>query len=138
MLFSFMQTVQSQQRAERDAAIARLEQSRITLALRLAEFHGRKYKVIQEAMDFVGHVSDDGRFTPPDSLHQIKRPNATISLLKKLLGLGNAALFTVSMLLLMSMQQVSVKKGSLREEGFENRDSFGDRNQPLDVFSGRG
>ena len=44
-----MQIVQTQQRAERDAAIARLEQSRIVLALRLVDHHGKKYKVFEEA-----------------------------------------------------------------------------------------
>ena len=61
-----MQTVQTQQRAERDAAIARLEQSRIVLALRLADHHGKKYKVIEEARAFVGEVQNHGKFTPPD------------------------------------------------------------------------
>ncbi|KAK6286109.1 hypothetical protein POUND7_012288 [Theobroma cacao] len=38
-------TVHTQQRAERDASIARLEQSRIILALRLAEHHRKMYKI---------------------------------------------------------------------------------------------
>ncbi|XP_057486427.1 plastid division protein PDV1-like isoform X2 [Actinidia eriantha] len=39
----FFHTVQVQQRAERDAAIARLEQSRIVLAMRLAEHQGDSF-----------------------------------------------------------------------------------------------
>jgi hypothetical protein len=53
-----LQTVQSQQRAEQDTAIARLEQSRAVLATRLAEHQGKKYKVINEALEFVGEVGD--------------------------------------------------------------------------------
>ncbi|KZV32840.1 hypothetical protein F511_20941 [Dorcoceras hygrometricum] len=52
----FFHLVQTQQRAERDAAIARLEQSRIVLAMRLAEHQGKKYKVIEEAQELVGEV----------------------------------------------------------------------------------
>ncbi|XP_028548776.1 plastid division protein PDV1 isoform X2 [Dendrobium catenatum] len=40
----FFHTIQSQQQAERDAAIARLEQSRIILAMRLSEHQGEKHK----------------------------------------------------------------------------------------------
>ncbi|XP_017699852.2 plastid division protein PDV1-like isoform X2 [Phoenix dactylifera] len=42
----YFHTVQSQQQAERDAALARLEQSRIMLAMRLADYHGRAIKRI--------------------------------------------------------------------------------------------
>ncbi|GKD97479.1 plastid division protein PDV1 [Tanacetum coccineum] len=73
-------TVQTQQRAERDVAIARLEQSRIVLALRLADHHGKKYKVIKEARAFVDHLGG---------------------------VLGNTALFTVSMLALLHLHQVN-------------------------------
>ncbi|XP_050225881.1 plastid division protein PDV1 [Mercurialis annua] len=65
----FFHTVQIQQRAERDAAIARLEQSRIVLAMRLAEHHGKKYKVIEEALAFVGDVRDASRFVSPENLY---------------------------------------------------------------------
>jgi hypothetical protein len=53
-----LQTVQLQQRAEPDAAIARLEQSRLVLSKKLAEHQGRKYRVIDETLEFVGEVSD--------------------------------------------------------------------------------
>ncbi|GJS95676.1 2-oxoglutarate dehydrogenase, mitochondrial-like protein [Tanacetum coccineum] len=46
------------QRVERDAAIAWLEQSRIVLALRLADHHGKNYKVTEEARAFVGEVQN--------------------------------------------------------------------------------
>ncbi|GJY15092.1 plastid division protein PDV1 [Tanacetum coccineum] len=82
-------TVQTQQRAERDVAIARLKQSRIVLALRLADHHGKKYKVIEEARAFVGE--------------------SKLSSIANHLGgvLGNTALFTVSMLALLHLHQVN-------------------------------
>ncbi|KAH9646626.1 Plastid division protein PDV1 [Citrus sinensis] len=63
------ETVQTNQRAEKDAAIARLEQSRIVLAMRLSEHHGKKHKVIEEALAFVGDVQDAARFISPDNLY---------------------------------------------------------------------
>ena len=53
------QAVQSQQQAERDFALARLEQSRIMLAIRLKEHHGNNHKVIDEASDFVCNAYQD-------------------------------------------------------------------------------
>ena len=53
------QAVQSQQQAERDFALARLEQSRIMLAIRLKEHHGNNHKVIDEASDFVRNAYQD-------------------------------------------------------------------------------
>ncbi|KAL5212110.1 hypothetical protein ABZP36_022957 [Zizania latifolia] len=64
----FLHTVESQQRAEQDAAIARLEQSRLVLAMRLAEHQGKKYRVIDEALAFVGEVSDKNRFISPEDV----------------------------------------------------------------------
>lgn len=124
-----MQTVQTQQRVERDAAIARLEQSRIVLALRLADHHGKKYKVIEEARAFVGEVQNHSKFVtvensyefPSGNNHNVgKRSNilakvvissfnfAKKSLKAEHLGgvLGNAALFAVSMLALLHLHQV--------------------------------
>jgi hypothetical protein len=53
------QAVQSQQQADRDFALARLEQSRIMLAIRLKEHHGKNHEVIDEASDFVRNVYQD-------------------------------------------------------------------------------
>lgn len=132
-----LKTVQVQQRAERDAAIARLEQSRIVLALRLSEHHGKKYKVIEEALAFVGDVCDASGFVTPENLFgppispgdnlansEGKRPNilmrvlvSSVNFAKKTLKLdnmggllGNAALVAVSMIALVHLQQVSVKE----------------------------
>lgn len=130
----FLHTVQSQQRAERDAAIARLEQSRVVLAMRLAEHQGKKYRVIDEALAFVGEVSDKSRFVSPEDIcathsqpedyAEDNRGNGSrimsnmlscsLSLAKnsfrldKIGGaLGNAAVFAVSMLAFLQLHQVT-------------------------------
>lgn len=131
----FFHTVQLQQRAERDAAIARLEQSRIVLAMRLADHQGQRYKVIEEALAFVGDVHSTGRFISPEQLFESPRsqsgesskgqkgtrPSILIRFLassftfaKRSLKfdqiggvLGQAALVAVSMVALLHLQQVS-------------------------------
>uniref|UniRef100_A0A6N2MFI1 CRAL-TRIO domain-containing protein n=1 Tax=Salix viminalis TaxID=40686 RepID=A0A6N2MFI1_SALVM len=135
----FFHTVQIHQRAERDAAIARLEQSRIILAVRLAEHHGKKYKVIEEALAFVGDsvcVPENlyGSPTSPSGenlvRHEGKGPNMVIKVLlssfefaKKSLKvdhmggiLGNAALFTVSMIAMLHLHQVAYKDHPYKQE----------------------
>ncbi|OVA06376.1 hypothetical protein BVC80_8981g12 [Macleaya cordata] len=153
----FFHTVQTQQRAERDAAIARLEQSRIVLAMRLADHHGKKYRVIEEALAFVGDVHDSSRFVAPENLfgsprsqsgenmvnHEGKRSNilmrvmlSTFTFAKKSLKLeqmggllGNAALVAVSMLALLHLQQVTFKNDFVVEVPQMQEDSFyGKRN----------
>ncbi|KAL3524384.1 hypothetical protein ACH5RR_017218 [Cinchona calisaya] len=131
----FFHTVQTHQRAERDAAIARLEQSRIILAMRLAEHQGKKYKVIEEAQALVGDVRNASRFISSEntpaasptgekfSPQQRERSNAFVKVflssfrfVKKSLKLdhvggilGNAALVAMSMLALMHLHQVGIK-----------------------------
>ncbi|KAL4347425.1 hypothetical protein GQ457_17G024510 [Hibiscus cannabinus] len=140
----FFHTVQTQQRVERDAAIARLEQSRIILALRLAEHHGKKYKVIDEALAFVGDVHDASRYVSPENLYctpnspsganlasqEGKRSDTVIKVLvssfnhaKKSLKfdhmggmLTNAAIFAVSMIAMMHMQRIALSEHSGRQE----------------------
>lgn len=132
----FFHTVQTQQKAERDAAVARLEQSRIILAMRLAEHHGKKYKVIEEAQALVGDVRDASRFVASEHLYGSipypsssgekfvaqngKRSNAVVNFLlssyayvSKSLKLdhtvgimGNAALLAISMLALLHLNQI--------------------------------
>jgi len=127
-----LQTVQSQQRAERDAAIARLEQSRLVLAMRLAEHQGKRYRVIDEALAFVGEVSDKSRFISPEDVCATQSADdavdnrgsgsrimssmlsCTLSLAKnsfrldKIGGaLGNAAVFAVSMLAFLQLHQIT-------------------------------
>lgn len=48
----FLHTLQLQQRADKDAALMRLEESRLMLLRRLREHHGRELTVIQEALAF--------------------------------------------------------------------------------------
>ncbi|CAD6247346.1 unnamed protein product [Miscanthus lutarioriparius] len=130
----FLHTVQSQQRAERDAAIARLEQSRLVLSMRLAEHQGKKYRVIDEALAFVGEVSDKSQFISPEDVratHSQSEDNAednrgngsrimsnvlscSLSLAKKSFqldkigsALGNAAVFAVSMLAFLQLHQIT-------------------------------
>ncbi|KAK8537176.1 hypothetical protein V6N13_042122 [Hibiscus sabdariffa] len=144
----FFHTVQIQQRVERDAAIARLEQSRIILALRLAEHHGKKYKVIDEALAFVRDVHDASRYVSPENLyrtptspsgenlasHKGKLSNMLIKVLvsslnyaKKSLNfdhmggmLNNAAIFTVSMIAMMHLQRIALSEHSGRQEDIDN------------------
>ncbi|KAK4403647.1 Plastid division protein PDV1 [Sesamum angolense] len=136
--FEFFHTVQTQQRAERDAAVARLEQSRIILAMRLAEHQGKKYKVIEEAQALVGDVRDASRFVAPEHLRgstpspsgesfvplKGKSPNALLnfflssfSFVSKSLKenhavgiLGNAALLAISMLAFAHLNQSGSKE----------------------------
>lgn len=143
----FFHTVQIQQRAERDAALARLEQSRIILALRLAEHHGRRYKVIDEAMDFVGNVRDASCFVAPENFsnppasapveHSMQRKGVNSNIfirflfsgldcakrtlqLDKLGGVfGNAALFTFSMIALLHLQQATYKNNEVLDIGLK-------------------
>ncbi|KAM1407432.1 hypothetical protein ACFX2F_002017 [Malus domestica] len=127
-----------QQRAERDAAIARLEQSRIVLAMRLSEHHGKKYQFIEEALAFVGDVCDASRLVSPESLYgppispsgeklvasNGKKRNilirfliSSITFVKKTLKLdntggilGNAALVALSMIAFVHLNQVGIKE----------------------------
>lgn len=129
--------VQTQQQAERDAAIARLEQSRIVLALRLAEHQGKKYKVIEEAQALVGAVQDAGQFISPENLYvpsaypsgrsfeaqESTRSNVLVNFLLSGLNfvskslklddlgkiIGNSALIALSMLALMRLSQLGRK-----------------------------
>lgn len=143
--------MQAQQRSERDAAIARLEQSRIVLALRLAEHQGKEYKVIEEARALVEDVFNASHFVspknlcctppppppPPPSASGNKKfpsqkqviPNAFLNVfvssfkfvrdslnVDRIGGiLGNAALFTISMLALMHLHRVSIKNKYILE-----------------------
>lgn len=140
--------MQVQQRAERDAAIARLEQSRIVLAMRLSEHHGKKYQVIEEALAFVGDVCDASRFVSPENLFgppispaaekleacEGKRSNVIIKVLissinfaKKSLKLdnmggilGNAGLVAVSMIALVHLNQVAMREHPQKLEDNRN------------------
>ncbi|GAV66236.1 hypothetical protein CFOL_v3_09746 [Cephalotus follicularis] len=138
----YFHTVQAHQRVERDAAIARLEQSRIVLAMRLTEHHGKNYKVIEEALAFVGDGQDSSQFVSPENLYgspsspsgknfvarEGKRPNLLIRFLISSLNfaktslkldnvggiLGNAAMVAVSMIAFLHMHQLAYKKHPLK------------------------
>ncbi|GJN06494.1 hypothetical protein PR202_ga24224 [Eleusine coracana subsp. coracana] len=57
--FECFLAVQSQQEADLDIALSKLEQSRIMLAVKLKEHHGKNYEVIDEASNFVHNVYQD-------------------------------------------------------------------------------
>ncbi|KAL0403209.1 UNVERIFIED_CONTAM: Plastid division protein PDV1 [Sesamum radiatum] len=150
----FFHTVQTQQRAERDAAVARLEQSRIILAMRLAEHQGKKYKVIEEAQALVGDVRDASRFVAPEHLRgstpspsgesfvplKRKSPNALLNFFLSSFGfiskslkenhtvgiIGNAALLAISMLAFAHLNQSGSKeKYTLDVPGMQDPPVFG-------------
>ncbi|KAF7830663.1 plastid division protein PDV1 [Senna tora] len=158
----FFHTIQTQQRAERDAAIARLEQSRIVLAMRLAEHNGKKYKVIEEALAFVGDVKGTGHFISRDSLcgqpccpdenfvtDKGKRSNILMNVLlssfnfaKKALRLdnmsgivGNAALVAVSMVAFLHLHHVAYQEHPHRQENSIYSNKTGNRKNQLEGSS---
>ncbi|XP_072965499.1 plastid division protein PDV1-like [Typha angustifolia] len=138
----FFHFVQSQQRSERNAAIARLEQSRLVLAMILADHQGKKCKVIEEAATFVGDVHDTSLFVSSEKLYEMQRSetdeyieddkqqslSAVIQMLishlssakssfrfDRIVGgfLGNAAIFGVSMLAFLRLHQVAFRSETM-------------------------
>ncbi|CAN8252752.1 unnamed protein product [Cochlearia groenlandica] len=132
----FFHTIHTQQRTERDVAVARLEQSRMLLAMRLAEHHGKTYGVLNEALAFVGSIKNTSRFVSPENLYNSSTPpdgkksNLFISAFasafgfaKRALGfnhvrgvLGNAAIFAISMVAMLHLQQVAKEDGLYRNQ----------------------
>ncbi|PKA58968.1 Plastid division protein PDV1 [Apostasia shenzhenica] len=131
----FFHTIQSQQQAERDAAIARIEQTRIVLAAKLAEYQGQKHTVIEEAQAFVSVLQDTDHFISPENVYKdplscagdnfgIRTGRGLHSFMHFLVSsfvsarnsismeriggvFGNAALFAVSMLALLQLHRVA-------------------------------
>ncbi|XP_022985171.1 plastid division protein PDV1-like [Cucurbita maxima] len=143
----FFHTVQVQQQVERDAAIARLEQSRIVLAVRLGDHHGKNYKVINEALAFVGDVrytanynSHENQYGQKPVPNSSKRSSTLIKMLLSSLNfartslkmdhvggaLGNAAMVAISMLAFLHLHQVV----AYRKPQLERHDIPFDRNLP--------
>lgn len=138
MCQQYLQNIQLRQVAERDAAIARLQQSRILLATRLAEHRWKKHEVIEEALAFVDDALDKSRFVSPedvrgththsqsvenqcpkihDSNFLVRFLSCTLAIAKNSLrferiggALGNTAMFAVSMLAFLQLQQVAFGK----------------------------
>ncbi|CAH2070137.1 unnamed protein product [Thlaspi arvense] len=140
----FFHTIHIQQRTERDVAVARLEQSRIILAMRLAEHHGKSYGVLEEALAFVGSIKSAAHFVSPDHLYS-SSPNptganstpsdgnksnfvinafaSTFGFAKRALGfnhvrgvLGNAAIFAISMVAMLHFHQVGTSEHHLQKK----------------------
>ncbi|XP_068667180.1 plastid division protein PDV1-like [Aristolochia californica] len=132
----FFHSIQSQLQAERDAAIARLEQSRIILAMRLADHHGKKYKVLEEAQAFIGDVHNASCFIAPEHLFEAPRSQSVrnlenhegkgsnfliqvfrfgVNFVKKSLKghrmgvIGNATLISLSMVALLHLHQMAFR-----------------------------
>lgn len=163
--FYNLQNVQTQQKAERDAAVARLEQSRIILAMRLAEHQGQKFKVIEEAQALVGDVRDASRLVTPEQLYSSapyppgenfvpekqKRSNSVFNFfvssfdfvskslkLDQTVGiLGNAALLAISMIAFVHLNQIG-SKDALHMQGIRERESRKVSSSSLDVMLARG
>ncbi|KAL1565526.1 plastid division protein PDV1-like [Salvia divinorum] len=157
----FFHTVQSQQKAERDAAIARLEQSRIILAMRLSDHQGKKNRnVIEEAQALVGYACDASPFVAPEHLYpsnekfvpeKEKRSNAVVDFfissyafvakslkLDQTVGtVGNAALLAISMLAFLHLNQIGHKMQD-PPTGRKFPHSRGDGLTRLDVTLARG
>ncbi|KAF3333211.1 plastid division protein PDV1 [Carex littledalei] len=148
-------TVQSQQQAEWDAAIARVEQSRALLAMRLAEHQGRKYKVIEEAMAFVSDINTDthnfvsheDQCTKDLKDQSDKEQSLGLGMLMQVLSssaalakgsvggiLGNAAVFAVSMLALLQLNQMACSMGG--KGHFGKRREMVDRSMRLSISRG--
>ncbi|KAG7534047.1 hypothetical protein ISN45_Aa08g016260 [Arabidopsis thaliana x Arabidopsis arenosa] len=139
----FFHTIHTQQRTERDLAIARLEQSRILLAMRLAEHHGKNYGVLEEALAFVGSIKTTSHYVSPDHLYD-SSPNpdganstpggiksnfvinafaSTFGFAKRALGfnhvkgvLGNSAIFAISMVAMLHLHQVATSEHHLQKK----------------------
>ncbi|XP_073131587.1 plastid division protein PDV1-like [Henckelia pumila] len=163
----FFHTVQTQQRAERDSALARLEQSRIFLAVALSDYQGKKCKVIEEAKALVGDVQNASHLVSPGhlfgsapypsgenfSLQKGERPNplinfffSTLSFVSKSLKLdhtvgilGNAALLAISMLAFVQMSRDHSTFDTETTQVFHTLDQTSSaRLTKLDVFMARG
>ncbi|CAF1756808.1 hypothetical protein Bca4012_044561 [Brassica carinata] len=162
----FFHTIHTQQRTERDVAVARLEQSRMLLAKRLAEHHGKSYGVLDETLAFVGSIKTSTNFvynsspntagaysTPPDGPKSNFVINAfawTFGLAKRALGfnhvrgvLGNAAIFAISMVAMLHLQQVASSEhhrlGKKQRKTYRREMSSSDISlDHLDVMMARG
>lgn len=129
--FECFLAVNSQQQAERDVALARLQQSHIMLAIRLKQHHGKNHGVIDEASNFVNNVYHDvwpvGSLNEPEKSRSHSDTNSTDkketgfnflrwmvapgldlarnSFSMKNIGglLGNSAVFAIGMITLMQL-----------------------------------
>ncbi|KAH9298273.1 hypothetical protein KI387_029955, partial [Taxus chinensis] len=138
-----LHTLQLQQRAERDAALMHLEESRLMLLKRLKEHRGRDLIVIKEALDFAsdGDEVEDAHFNSNE-----KKCNDTAEHEKKWHGgglayfldivvqfvknsdnlhamsgtLAKVALVAVGMLAIFQLQQTSERRLKEEEHGSSN------------------
>jgi hypothetical protein len=128
--------------------------------MRLSQHQGRKYKVIEEAMAFVSDINTDTHHfvshddqCTKDLKHQSNKGqglglgmlmqvlSSSVALAKGSVGgiLGNAAMFAVSMLALLQLNQVACRSGQLRARGkgnFGKRREMDDRSMRLSISRG--
>ncbi|RID69300.1 hypothetical protein BRARA_C01400 [Brassica rapa] len=161
----FFHTIHTQQRTERDLAVARLEQSRILLAMRLAQHHGKSYRVLDEALAFVGSFKSDTRFVSPHQLYNSSpnptgensapcdgtKPNFVINAFASAFGfakrafgfnhlggvLGNAAIFSISLVAMLHLHQVATSEHHHLQKR-EDRREMSSSDISLDVMMARG
>lgn len=84
----FLHIQQSQQRAERDATLTQLEESRLILLRRLTEYHGRQWDFIQEALSFSTYrgEEEDLHVSPSSYLYPtLEQPDGAIYSEKKMI-----------------------------------------------------
>ncbi|KAJ0989307.1 hypothetical protein J5N97_007663 [Dioscorea zingiberensis] len=161
----FFYTVQSQQQTDRDAALAQLERCRIMLATKLADHQGKKHKVIEEALTFVGAVHDTTAHSfPPENLfkiptnqsgntHEDIKPVFPIQVLISRLSvakrhvrsnylsggiLWNIALFAVSMVALRQLHQMAFRKRNGKNFSQPHKSYPRIELKHLDVFLAKG
>ncbi|KAG6518196.1 plastid division protein PDV1-like [Zingiber officinale] len=163
----FLNMIHSQQEVERSAAIASLEESRLILAMRLTH-HQEKYKFIQDATAFYNNV-DVSHFFAPDVSSENDRTRSQegtnskaqegrieYRLLQKCISrvaigtksfrsmridgaLGSAAMFAVSMLAFLQLNQFAVKceAGQTQAQTFYRKKTYV-QFMHFDVWSARG
>ncbi|XP_042433979.1 plastid division protein PDV1-like isoform X2 [Zingiber officinale] len=145
----FFHIVQSQQRAERDAAITRLEQSRVILAMRLADHRGKRPES-QLGENLEGREKKPSMFMQA-FLSSFAAAERSIRLVGFQGILANAAIFAVSMLAFLQLNQVacnggntqtrdptSYRKRNERKCLLLDKSSTGSQSKHLDVTFARG
>ncbi|GLJ22949.1 hypothetical protein SUGI_0432930 [Cryptomeria japonica] len=73
------QALQQQQKAEKEATLTDLEESRKELLGKLRDYQGREWEVVHEALAFAGETLDESDEIPLQSYHKLPSPNASFS-----------------------------------------------------------
>lgn len=133
------------------------------LAMRLSTHQGKKHKVIEEALAFVGDVQDAGRFISPENLFGSSdnsgipggiKTNFMVRVLISCFNyaknnikldhmggiMGNAAMVAVTMVALLNINHVSAKQRveQTRDDDLRKSSRLSCNTDQLDVLLGRG